>query len=215
MDSFDDGVRTANQASDQQDWSKALTAWHAISEGFPERADGFLGEAELLMRMGRLDEAEALLSGVIDRFSDQVYVTANHARIAAFRGDWAEALMRWGAVREKFPAHPIPYVGQAEVFLNIGQLDLAEAVFAKAVGLAVAFPHYEWAAIGYADVATRRGQWSEALDRWEFVRTRFPKFGTAWVKYAEALDALGRPDEAKTVLRQASNLFPDTLSDFQ
>lgn len=212
MASFEERIREARQATERRDLTGALVAWHSIAEDFPDQPDGFVWKAETLILMGRLEEADALLATVTTRFTDHLYAAANRARIAAFRQDWSEALMRWGAVREKFPDSPMPYVGQGEIFLNLGQLELAEIAFSKAVALAAALPLYEWAAIGYANVASRRSDWKAASERWEIVRTRFPKFVTAWLKSAEALDNLGRIEESQAILQQARDMFPEATA---
>src|SRR5205085_1835356 len=93
-----------------------------------------------------------------------------------------------------------------------GQTDQAEALFARAVELAAAFPDFEWAAISYADIASRQCKWTEALRRWEIVRNQFPHYCEGWIRSAEALAHVGRTDDAVGVLQRAIELFPEEIS---
>ena len=58
------------------------------------------------------------------------------------------------------------------------------------------FPNAHWPAVAYASLAHDRGDWSEAVTRWEAVRRCFPEREDGYLRGAEALMHLDREDEA-------------------
>jgi predicted Zn-dependent protease len=160
----------------------------------------FIGKSDTLRDLAKLDEAEAVLLEATTRFADSEWAAARHAAIAALRRDWSGALLRWDAVRARFPDRPVGYIGRGEVLREMDRLDEADEAFGAAMER---FPENEWAAMHYAETANRRGDWTEALRRWEFVTAKFPDHADGYVGLAAALREMGRFDEADAVLGQA------------
>src|SRR5438874_12251 len=115
------------------------------------------------------------------------------AQAATARRDWTAALDLWQIISRRFPGRPDGFV------------DTAETAFAKATER---FPTDLWAAHNYAEIAGRRGDWAEALRRWERVRQGFPEHASAHVGAADALLKLERYEEADQLLSHASDAFP-------
>src|ERR1051325_60510 len=81
-------------AMEAGDWPEALALWKVARARFPEMPLALAGEAGALRELGRLDEAEELLTSEIEKFSDAA-VLLERARLAQHRRDWDEALPRW------------------------------------------------------------------------------------------------------------------------
>lgn len=205
MDVIEDRETLARAAAARRDWQEALRIWDSVIAEVPEQVAGYLGKGNALREMGRLDEAEAVLAEAARRFSDNEWPAANHAGIAARRGDWPEALRRYETVCDRFPDGVSGYLGKGGALCEMGQIDPAEAVFAEA---SERFPTSEWAASSHAGIAARRGDWPEALRRWQTVKARFPDHAIAYVGLAQALQELERLDAADRVAAEAAERFP-------
>jgi tetratricopeptide (TPR) repeat protein len=82
----------------------------------------------------------------------------------------------------------------------------ADAILSEAV---VRYPEDIRVHTAYAWMAVERGQWEEGLRRWQSVATGFRSRPDGICGAVGALLALGRFDEAKTVLAPAVTMFPD------
>jgi FkbM family methyltransferase len=170
---FEARAADARQAMDAQEWERAAGLWSAIIAEFPADADAaaFTGKAAALRELGRLGEAEAVLTQAMQEFPLDLWTAADHAAIAMRRRDWGEALRRWDDVQRRFPSHPLGYSGKGEVLRDAGRFDEAEAVFADALQR---FPDNVWLATHHAAVASSRHDWATALRRWQELTSRFP-----------------------------------------
>jgi hypothetical protein len=74
-----------------------------VTERFPDKADGFIGQAEALTHLDRFDEAEDLLERAKASFPADSGAYAEYARLAMRRGDPGEALSRWAETVRRFP----------------------------------------------------------------------------------------------------------------
>jgi tetratricopeptide (TPR) repeat protein len=96
----------------------------------------------------------------------------------------ADALPLWQEIRERFPDLPVGHVGHGVALMEVGRPEEAEGLLAESIKK---FPDDLWARIHYAQLAARRGNWTEALRRCQELRNRFPEnvagdvgyFGTA------------------------------------
>ncbi len=177
----------------------ALPLWQELRERFPDRADGSVGCAAVLKEAGKLDEAEQILSESIARFPGDLWAWIHYAQVATRRGDWAEALRRWGEIRNQFSDVAAGYVGYAEALKESGRLDEAEDLLAQSIAK---FPDEEWAWIHYALVANAKNEWMQALQRWQEVRVRFPQNSMGDAGYAGALkEAAGLRGRVQKLLR--------------
>lgn len=92
---------------------------------------------------------------------------------------------------------------------NLASLEEAEKKFAS---WRKQFPLRPTFAIGYARLAQRRRDWSEALSRWEYVRDHFPEVRESYHCINFVLQELGKIEEADNVLGVARERFSDWIA---
>ena len=202
---LEESIAKAQAATARRDWTAALDLWQIISRQFPDRPDGFVGLAGVLVELGRTGDAEDLLDKTMERFPSDLWSAVLYAEIPRRTRNSREGLRRWEMVHKNFPDTAVSHVGIGSALRDIGEFDTAETVFAKATKR---FPTDLWAAHNYAEIAGRRGDWAEALRRWERVRQGFPEHASAHVGAADALLKLERYEEADQLLSHASDAFP-------
>jgi tetratricopeptide (TPR) repeat protein len=189
----------------RRDLPEALRRWDQARQQFPQRPEPHISGGAVLREVGRLDEADAVLSDTLRCFPDEAGAAIQYALVAHDRRDWPEALARWEQMRALIPGHPASYAEAGYVLREIGRLDDAEDILAEARRR---FPDDLSAAMNYAIVARARGDRAEALHRWEQVRLRFPAFHAAYSEAGEILRQLGRDEEAESLLADACRQFP-------
>lgn len=114
-------VAHARTAVARHDWEAALARWEAIRTRFPDVPEAYRGGAEALRELGRADAAEALFADATVRFPDHEWMAIAHAKAAAARRDWQEALRRWERVRTRFPYRVHGYTGGVEALRSLGR----------------------------------------------------------------------------------------------
>ena len=206
-----DNTRAARQeaavlASDARQFPRAAEQWNALRIDFPDEALYWRKAGEAYCEMGMFDRADEIVEAALAAFPEDLWIAHRHTVVAQRRADWVEALRRADSVWQRFPDHAIGYVLRGEVLREMGRLDEADAAFAAAVEH---FPEDEWARRGYAELASRRRAWTEALERWQAVRERFPHLVRAQSGLAEALAELNRPDEAEAAVAEVILREPD------
>ena len=112
-------------AHHRSDWGEALDRWSRLAAIFPGHSSGAVGVARCLIQLGRIAEAEQSVAESGFAAAGDVDAGSVFAELAAARGDWAEAVRRWGALRASHPDHArvIDGYGQA-----LWQLNSAEAM---------------------------------------------------------------------------------------
>lgn len=182
------------------------------SDPLPATVEECLEAANLIGRLavvlndpGRLAEAEALLGRTVVRFPESDMAAIQYAWTATRSARWAIALARWDAMLNRFPNHWAAMSGRGEALRELGRLDEADSVLAEATRLhADNFMPFAQR----AQVAARRGDWEEALRRWEYLQQRFPSVEHGPAGVIEALTELGRLDEAERAAVAAEAQFP-------
>jgi tetratricopeptide (TPR) repeat protein len=182
-DDMDVLLEAGRVANAREDWSEAYRRWHGIRE---RHSEGFVGAAYALHKLGRTAEAEALLADA--RFRHPIYrgIPVMQARIAEESGNTAEALKRWGLVRDRFPLDPAGYAEAIRLLRDLQQWAEADALALAAIDR---FPAYDWPLADYAALAHVRKDWTEAAKRWAALQAAFPNRQDASQKQAEALAA--------------------------
>lgn len=165
-------IEYARLAERRQDWPEALKRWTDVHEIYGHLA-AVAGTATALMQLGRLDEAERLLSDVIHEAGNELTVWVAHACLAEHQLDWQEAAQRWETLRRRFPEVPLGYVHGIRSLLELGRRAEAEDVLCESVERTPGDPS---AAIEFAEFARRRGDQVEAARRWADVRQWFPGY---------------------------------------
>src|SRR5258707_13783562 len=205
MKLFEERIAAATKAVARRDWATALGMWEAVAQQYPESPEGFVGKGNAFIELGRLTEAEQLLTQAMGRFPDNLWSAVAYAQFQERVRNWREALRRWEVVRDKFPDAAVGHPGVAAVLRELGEIEEAEAAFAAAVKQ---FPTDVWAAHNHAEIAGRRDDWPEALHRWESVMRRFPEHAGGYVGASAALRRLDRLAEADRLIAEATKKFP-------
>ena len=86
------------------DWYEASNRWRVLNSTCPNVSLGANMLSFCLMRyLGKADEAECVLVDAMRRFPDDVDIAVQHARVADYKRDWAEAMRRWDALVARWP----------------------------------------------------------------------------------------------------------------
>ncbi len=163
--------------------------------------------AELLARQGRHDEAEELLTAGLNLAPDNRELAAAYAHAPQDRGDKPEAATRWVAYCARFPDDPRGFEMAGIQLIYLGQLDDAEKILTTGTWLPQ--PGSE-VLRNHARVAQMRGDWPEALRRWDAFRKQYPQDsgGYSGAGYARHQMALEQIREADLLLEEGLRLFP-------
>ena len=156
--------------------------------------------AEVMARMGRLDEAVAL----IGRTPTDCYpcLTAR-ARIAELAGDRAAA-DRWSAeARRQGPSLPFAFAERGQMLMARGDVDGAIDFYEQAVerGPRWADPQKFW-----GDALAARGDEAGAIRKYRAAADRAPHWGALHLAWGRALEAQGRHDQAREKYEQAARM---------
>jgi predicted Zn-dependent protease len=199
-------VAWARLADSRRDWPAALQRWDDLRDRFPQSPEGYLGAGLALRELSRSDEADAILLSARERFPKHAGVAISYARLADGRRDWPASLQRWDHMRDRFPGWPQGHLGAAQALSEMSSFDEAEAVLLSAREL---LPEHAGIAVAWARLADRRRDWREALQRWDYMRDRFPESPHGYLGAAQALREMSRFDEAEAVLLSAWDRFPE------
>jgi tetratricopeptide (TPR) repeat protein len=90
-------IEYARLAERSGDWSEAAKRWTIVQARFPQMWEGCNGLERSLRELGKLDEAEALLTGAVERFPGQTGPLERLAILAQQRRDWTDAERWWRA----------------------------------------------------------------------------------------------------------------------
>lgn len=128
---------------------------------------------------------------------------------------------RWGAEsffgRELLREVPVSSATEASrcggLLMEAGLVDEAEALY---LAMVQSFPDHPSGFVGLAQVARRRENWTEALERWDSILAAFDGVRNAsWLSArAMVLFELGRSQEAADILADLMREFPDNPSGY-
>jgi tetratricopeptide (TPR) repeat protein len=195
----------------RKDWPAMADRFAEVRHRFPDNSEGYTGSAQALSMIGRVDDAESLLEAGQQRLPNDAAVFVDHAHMAELRRDWLALESRCAALRERFPDEPWPYAGGAMALRNLGRYDEADALLTDAD---LRFPINASFWVEYARSADDRGDWEEALSRCKVIREHFPDLGWGYVGGANALDHLGRRDEARLLMEAGLAQVPADADPF-
>lgn len=196
----------ARLAQYRLDEAEALSRWQAAHARFPGEADGYLGLAGILRRVGRVDEARALLDEAAERIPGHVDVLHDLGRIAEAERDWLEAERIWRAV---VAARPAIWWAHSALMVALQEQNRDGDVAAVWVSARQHVPAEPDLFVDYARLAERREDWQEAGLRWAEVRRQFPDRAAGYVGGAAVLSILGLHVEADTMIEAAADIAPD------
>ena len=210
---FLEQVEVAYEAYDRGAHEQAYDIWTKIRLRFPALSVTTKRGLNLLLELGRYDEAEALMREGRGRYranaasfsADQAaFLEAGLARIACQRGNLKEAIDLCGALRRKFPHVAEGYTVAAACLVGLNREDEAEAVIAQ--GLTKAPGDFEMHK-QYARNAMWRRDWPEALRRWEIMSDQFKDQWLGPLGVAQCLREMEQFEEAEEILGSACETF--------
>jgi tetratricopeptide (TPR) repeat protein len=189
-------------AESRGDWEEARRRWDSLRD---RHSAAYIGAGQALHKLGRTEEAEAVLAEGRFRFPTEAGLAITLAQIAQESGKTAEALKRWAVVRERFPLSAGGYSGALHLLREQQQWAEADAIAQAAIER---FPSQAWPMVDYAMLAHARREWPEAARRWGALRVAFPARKDAPVREAEALAAAGL--QPQTAAETATSQPPDS-----
>lgn len=90
-------------ARHRPDWMEAAQRWSMVRAKFPEEVAGYVDGGWALLEVGRLEEADDVLSVAVQKFPDSGSAAFHYARAAEQQCRWRGALARWLSLRDRFP----------------------------------------------------------------------------------------------------------------
>jgi tetratricopeptide (TPR) repeat protein len=166
----------------------------------------YFTRAQALQATGQHAQADAAVRAAQEIFPAEWVLFAGWARFAVERRDWPEAQRRWAEVRVQFPQNPHCYTLGAHAFVEGGNIAAAEELLEQALQ---ACPHASEVCFAWAEIAMRRQDWPQAIERWAIMREQFPHLADGYHQGAAALRSERRYAEAEAVLCDATERFPD------
>lgn len=170
--------------------------------------------------LGLVYEANGLWDAAEQSFAHALAIDASqtvwlyHRALALREGGASEAAL--AALREaanKLPADPAVQQRLGHWLLDGGDLDGAQAAFLKALAARPDQPEF---LTGLAGVAVARASWDEALTLTKRALKGNPGYRPAFYARGQALQGLGRSEEAKALLAAGMNAkltwYPDALT---
>ena len=88
--------------------------------------DNLIEQANALIEMGELEQAEAVFQGALSRWPDHPQILTGYARAATLQRRWAEALERWQRVQDVLPDNMPARMNQISALTELGELERAE-----------------------------------------------------------------------------------------
>ena len=90
-------------ARDREDWPEARRRFLQMRERCPHALSAVTGLIDVLVRSGRVAEAETELKAALERSPNDLALLTEHARMATRLGDWPEACRRWERAARLYP----------------------------------------------------------------------------------------------------------------
>jgi predicted Zn-dependent protease len=197
----------AEIAFDRGRWNEALKRFRIAVERF-NHSLGFIGMARALHRLGRDVEAEAILLQQAERDSSNRDLPIELARMAQARGDTDLAVERWSFVGERHRSHFAASSLAAVALEQLGAIDEAERLLRSMLDI---FENESWINSTLAALLSGQQRHAEAAAVWATVRQKFQDMEAGYIRGAEALEAVGVPDEAAALRHEWGNRQPAQL----
>jgi len=113
-------VQYAWLAMARQDWEEGVRRWARAREAAPDRPESDVGLIRSFRLTGRLDEAEAVATGALDRFLGHPELLVENVWLAVSREQWLEAAARARVARRRLAA-----LGQDSIPLGAAEYRIA------------------------------------------------------------------------------------------
>jgi tetratricopeptide (TPR) repeat protein len=157
-------------ATYQQQWQKAAERWRIVRLKLPQEHVAYLCEGKALMRLRKREEAERIFLEGSEKFPLDADLMAEAARTAMALHRKDMALVRWAKAFELAPQLHYVQLGYGEALGAATRYAEAEEILSA---LLVASPHDLATWMANARLSGERGDWQEALLRWQAIREKF------------------------------------------
>lgn len=205
-----DNLADALTALERNDHRHAAEIWTKALDRSPREARASPLALDVLIGLGRFDEAETIMKEGRTRYPTEIRFAAGLAEISRAKGDHEAACGHWAAVHRQFPNAMVGYASGVDALRNLNRLPEAEALAEQTIRR---FPHEVLGYMEYARIAGLRRDWGQTLQRWDLVRTQF-NHPSGYAGAGHAMIELGRYDEAEAMLRDARIRAPTDVAPF-
>jgi tetratricopeptide (TPR) repeat protein len=196
------------QLSVRQDWPALLQAAGEAAAAFPGDWEIAYHQGRALLELGDFAQAERFLHQCMDRFPALPQFLVLYCYVGSRSLAPPAALERWVAMHGRMPHAPGLNLGLAQAYKAAGRLDEAERFAAEALPR---FPGNVALMSLYADLASQRRAWNDAVTRWQAVRALAPDRIDAVIGEIGALRQSDRLAEAEVLAEQALRTHPDHI----
>jgi tetratricopeptide (TPR) repeat protein len=190
-------VEHAKISGDRKDWQESVARWRVVTERF-KIGGPHAALARALVELDQIDEAEAILAQAFAVYPADLEIAVTRSHVAERRGDLATACGRWADLQRVQPYFRPGYSERAKCLVKAERNTEADTVMRNAIER---FPDEDWPLLEFASLAHARGDWEEAIPRWESFRARFPDREEGYMFGRDALHAVGRHQESEALRR--------------
>jgi tetratricopeptide (TPR) repeat protein len=195
----------ADLAAQRGRWAAVSRYTENLRRVAPSHDAGWLLGVRSLRLQRRFEEADVLLSGAHAACPGRGWLLSESAALAQARGNLLAALAHWKAVREAMPDLQHGYIGALQCSQTLGRFEYAEVLLQEA---APRFPDAVWLMSHAGWLAHRRGDFEEAMRRWDAMLATHPSEQEGYRGAYLTLRRIGRLTDAERILRQALARFP-------
>jgi tetratricopeptide (TPR) repeat protein len=205
----------ASRSMGIRDWPEAIKRWQAILDEFGDEAPAntWIGLSNALRRSQKYARSEEIAVRGIKKHPNSLGLKIERAEIAVARGDWPEAIKRWQAILDKVTDKSrlaTVYAHLPASYVRTGEYQKADAVIREGLNY-----HPEnlpiWKA--YAEIPMARGDWPEAIKRWQAILDEFGDEAPAlsWAGLVSSLRKSSKLNDAHQKLKEALAKHPGDL----
>jgi tetratricopeptide (TPR) repeat protein len=195
----------ARLANERQDHQQAEHRWRIVREGFPDRMEGYINQAEALRHLRRFDASKAVLLQAAARFPSEGAVQQALARRAEALSDWTAAAEHWRVAPTIDADAAWARSALAVALVRLGRPGDADALLLERQR---SHPADIACFIAYARLPEERRDWQAAAERWRVVMRDFPDHPDGCEGLLRTLRKAGHPAEAGAILTEGLQRFP-------
>lgn len=198
-------VAYAEAAIRTRRYAEGDARWQAVREKFPHMPQGYARGAAACLDQMQFEEAEKLcLEGmkIAPKYADCWNM---YAECMMRQRRFPEALERWETAREKFPKIPAPYARAACACLEMNWYGDAEEFCKKGMQNASGWSDC-WNM--HAEIALKKRQYEEALERFNTCKERFPTQPEAYRRSVYILLDTYKFEKAESLCRRGLEASP-------